>query len=142
MSDDPIHDEQLAIVESLLARTLAAEEYEGFLIIGNRFVDRFGNSRIGNLAGIFQTDSPGWKGSAGGELKTSCEGPRVLSAVLGHVSGYHHPAVTLLPTVPDHRHRENSSRRLSSVEQNEFGHSLHQKYRATSEPTQTFGASC
>jgi hypothetical protein len=61
MSEDPIHDEQLAIVESLLARTLSPQEYQGFLIIGNRFVDRFGNSRIGELAGIFQTDSPGGK---------------------------------------------------------------------------------
>jgi len=61
MTEDPIHDEQLGIIESLLSRTLSAEEYEGFLIVGNRFVDRFGNSRIGDLANIFQTDSPSGK---------------------------------------------------------------------------------
>jgi hypothetical protein len=56
MEDDPIHDEQLAILGALLGRPLSEIEYEGFLIIGSRFVDRFGNSRLGDLAKIFETD--------------------------------------------------------------------------------------
>ena len=56
MEDDPIHDEQLAVLQGLLGRELSKLEYEGFLIVGNRFVDRFGYSRIGNLASTFETD--------------------------------------------------------------------------------------
>lgn len=58
MDDDPIHDEQLAKVEELLGRWLSASEYEGFLIVGNRFVDRFGGTRIGELSKTFETHRP------------------------------------------------------------------------------------
>jgi hypothetical protein len=46
MEDDPIHDEQLSTVEEMLGRHLSAPESEGFLIVGNRFVDRFGTGRF------------------------------------------------------------------------------------------------
>lgn len=56
MDTDPLHDEQLAIVDGLLQRQLEPAEYEGFLIVSSRFVDRFGGTRIGGLAQIFRTD--------------------------------------------------------------------------------------
>jgi hypothetical protein len=55
MATDPLYDEQLAIVEELLRRKLEPSEYEGFLIVSNRFVDRFGATRIGGLARVFET---------------------------------------------------------------------------------------
>jgi hypothetical protein len=54
---DPIHDEQLHMLETLLGRALETEEYEGFLIAGSRFVDRFGFSRIADLKDVFRTDT-------------------------------------------------------------------------------------
>jgi hypothetical protein len=68
MSDDPIHDEQLAIVEGLLGRHLDNTEYEGFLIVEFRFVDRFGSTRIGDLAKIFRTDRPEGKSALAASL--------------------------------------------------------------------------
>lgn len=56
MSDDPIQDEQLQIVEGLLQRNLSASEFEGFLIVNPRFVDRFGGSRIAELGRVYHTD--------------------------------------------------------------------------------------
>jgi hypothetical protein len=56
MCNDPLQDEQLAILEGLLGRRLSAAEFEGFLIIGSRFVDRFGGTRIADLAKVFRTD--------------------------------------------------------------------------------------
>lgn len=71
--NDPIHDEQLAAVEELVGRPLSPMEYEGFLIVSNRFVDRFGNSRIDNLAKVFDTHR--------------IEGKKVLAASLEKVAG-------------------------------------------------------
>lgn len=70
--DDPIHDEHLAAVEALVGRPLSPLEYEGFLIVGNRFVDRSGNSRIDNLAKVFDTHR--------------IEGKRALAASLEEVA--------------------------------------------------------
>lgn len=56
MYKDPLQDEQLAIVEGLIGRYLSATEFQGFLIVGSRFIDRFGGTRIADLAKVFRTD--------------------------------------------------------------------------------------
>lgn len=56
MCQDPLQDEQLAIVEGLLGRRLSVAEFEGFLIVSSRFVDRFGGTRIADLAKVFRTN--------------------------------------------------------------------------------------
>ena len=68
MEEDPVHDEQLRILQGLLRRNLSRLEYEGFLIVGSRFVDRFGNSRIGDLARTFETDRAEGRASLGSSL--------------------------------------------------------------------------
>jgi hypothetical protein len=54
--EDPLQEEQRSILESLLGRPLSPVEFEGFLIVGCRFIDRFGGTRIADLAKIFRTD--------------------------------------------------------------------------------------
>jgi hypothetical protein len=53
----------------LVGHRLSAPEYEGFLIVSNRFVDRFGHSRIDNLAKVFQTDRMAGKAALSASLE-------------------------------------------------------------------------
>jgi hypothetical protein len=94
MSDDPIHDEQLQVVEGLLGRSLTAAEYQGFLIVGDRFVDRFGNTRIAELGRIFQTSRPEGQGVLAASLAR-------VAATLGSYEAYAaaYP-VTIIPPLP------------------------------------------
>src|ERR1700728_2214474 len=54
---DPITDEQVEVLFSLLDGTVSKEELEGFLIICSRLVDEFGFHRTGELAEIFRTST-------------------------------------------------------------------------------------
>ncbi len=54
--DDPILDGQLQTLQDLLVDVdLTPQALEGFLVVCSRFVDEFGNDRIGELANIFHT---------------------------------------------------------------------------------------
>lgn len=57
MHDDPIEREQRAALMQMLGRPLGDEEEQGFLIVGSRFVDRFGASRILDLAAVFEVQT-------------------------------------------------------------------------------------
>jgi hypothetical protein len=94
VSDDPIHDEQLQVMEQLLGRSLSAPEYQGFLIIGDRFVDRFGNTRIAELGRIFRTDLPAGRASLAASLSQ-------VAGALGSYEAYAaaYP-VTIIPPLP------------------------------------------
>ena len=94
MSDDPIHDEQLSKVEELLGRHLSPAEYEGFLIVGNRFVDRFGSSRIGVLGKIFETHLPEGKDALAFSLSRVAE---TLGSYDQFAGAY---PVTVIPPLP------------------------------------------
>jgi hypothetical protein len=77
-----------------MERWLTESELQGFLIVGNRFVDRFGHSRIGELQRVFHTDCP--------------DGRRALAVSLAHVAAnlgsYEQFArafpVTIIPPLP------------------------------------------
>ena len=94
MQDDPIEQEQRAALEGMLRRPLSAEENEGFLIVGSRFVDRFGASRIEDLAAIFAVETQA--------------GRRALAASLAQVARQAGPyarfaaehKVSVIPPVP------------------------------------------
>jgi hypothetical protein len=94
MEDDPIHDEQLAILGTLLGRALSDIEYEGFLIVGSRFVDRFGNSRLGDLARIFETDR------AEGRAALASSLARVAKTLGSYARFAAEYAVTIIPPLP------------------------------------------
>lgn len=94
MEEDPIHDEQLAILEGLVGRKLSALEYEGFLIVGNRFVDRFGNSRIANLGRTFETHRAEGRAALGSSLS---EVARRLGSYQQFAADY---PVTIIPPLP------------------------------------------
>lgn len=76
---DPILQEQVAMLHDMLAGELSRQALEGFIIIAGRLVDTFGNHRTSELAHIFQTDTE--------------VGKAVLRASLEHlnrwVGGYH-----------------------------------------------------
>jgi hypothetical protein len=94
MEDDPIHDEQLATLRALLGRPLSDIEYEGFLIVGSRFVDRFGNSRMGDLARIFETDRAEGRAALAASLARVAE---TLGSYARFAAEY---PVTIVPALP------------------------------------------
>lgn len=94
MENDPIHDEQLGILQDLLGRFLASSEYEGFLIVGNRFVDRFGCTRIANLARIFRTDTQVGRDALAASLSKVSEN---LGSYAEFAARY---PVTIIPPLP------------------------------------------
>jgi hypothetical protein len=94
MSDDPIHDEQLQVLEGLMGRALTAAEYEGFLIVGDRFVDRFGNTRIAELGRIFRAESPAGRAALGASLTHVATS---LGSYEAYAAAY---PVTIIPPLP------------------------------------------
>jgi len=54
---DPITDEQVRVLFTLLGRPVLGEELEGFLIVCSRLVDEFGGHRTHELADIFRTST-------------------------------------------------------------------------------------
>jgi hypothetical protein len=94
MEEDPVHDEQLRILQGLLGRNLSSLEYEGFLIVGSRFVDRFGNSRIGDLARTFETDRAEGKAALGSSLSHVA---RTLGSYQRFAAEF---PVTIIPALP------------------------------------------
>jgi hypothetical protein len=54
---DPITDEQVRVLFTLLGRPVLDEELEGFLIVCSRLVDEFGGHRTHELADIFRTST-------------------------------------------------------------------------------------
>ena len=55
---DPITDEQVRVLFTLLGGSVSDEELEGFLIVCSRLVDEFGDHRTHELADIFRTSTP------------------------------------------------------------------------------------
>jgi len=94
MEDDPIEAEQLEVLETLLGRRLTQSEFQGFLIVGNRFVDRFGHSRIGELGRVFYTDSPHGRRALAASLAR-------VAATLGSYEQFANAfPVTIIPPLP------------------------------------------
>jgi hypothetical protein len=55
---DPITDEQVRVLFTLLGSPVLDEELEGFLIVCSRLVDEFGDHRTQELGDIFRTSTP------------------------------------------------------------------------------------
>lgn len=92
--DDPIEKEQLAILRRLLADELTEAAKEGFLIVGPRFVDEFGNHRTSELRNVFKTESKNGRRA----LRLSLERMR---DVVGGISGFEERfPVTIIPPRP------------------------------------------
>lgn len=54
---DPITEEQIHVLVTLLGGPVSDEELEGFLIVCSRFVDEFGGHRTGELVEVFRTST-------------------------------------------------------------------------------------
>src|SRR3954465_8365977 len=94
MEDDPIEAEQLEVLETLLGRRLTESEFQGFLIVGNRFVDRFGHSRMGELGRVFHTESPHGRRALAASLAR-------VAATLGSYEQFANAfPVTIIPPLP------------------------------------------
>ncbi|HLF79185.1 MAG TPA: hypothetical protein VJB57_17025 [Dehalococcoidia bacterium] len=59
--DDPITQDQIKSLVSILGDRITDDSFEGFLIVCSRFVDEFGTHRTNDLASIFLTDSEAGK---------------------------------------------------------------------------------
>jgi hypothetical protein len=91
---DPITDEQVRVLRTLLGGSVSDEELEGFLIMCSRLVDEFGGHRTHELAEIFRTSTP-----EGQEVLR--QSLRYMNRWVGGLAGYEsrYP-VTVIPARP------------------------------------------
>ena len=91
---DPISDEQVRVLFTLLGGSVSDEELEGFLIVCSRLVDEFGGHRTHELADIFRTSTPEGRGV----LRQSL---RYMNRWVGGLAGYESRfPVTINPSRP------------------------------------------
>ncbi len=91
---DPITEEQIHVLVTLLGGPVSDEELEGFLIVCSRLVDEFGGHRTDELADVFRTSTPEGRGA----LRQSL---RHISRWVGGYSGYETRfPVTVIPARP------------------------------------------
>ena len=92
---DPITDEQVRVLFTLLGSPVLDEELEGFLIVCSRLVDEFGDHRTDELADIFRTSTT----PAGRDVLR--QSLRYMSRWVGGLAGYESRfPVTIIPARP------------------------------------------
>lgn len=92
---DPITDEQVRVLFTLLGSPVLDEELEGFLIVCSRLVDEFGGHRTHELADIFRTSTT----SEGRDVLR--QSLRYMSRWVGGLAGYESRfPVTIIPARP------------------------------------------
>lgn len=92
---DPITDEQVRVLSTLLGGSVSDEELEGFLIVCSRLVDEFGGHRTHELADIFRTSTT----SAGRDVLR--QSLRYMNRWVGGLAGYESRfPVTIIPARP------------------------------------------
>jgi hypothetical protein len=92
---DPITDEQVRVLFTLLGSPVLDEELEGFLIVCSRLVDEFGGHRTHELADIFRTSAT----SEGRDVLR--QSLRYMNRWVGGLAGYESRfPVTIIPARP------------------------------------------
>ena len=92
---DPISDEQVRVLSTLLGGSVSDEELEGFLIVCSRLVDESGGHRTDELADIFRTSAT----SAGRDVLR--QSLRYMNRWVGGLAGYESRfPVTIIPARP------------------------------------------
>jgi hypothetical protein len=92
--DDPIEREQIAVLRMLLREEFTHMAREGFLIVGPRFVDQYGNHRTAELRELFKTRTKRGRRA----LRISLER---ISDMVGGLKGFEQRfPVTIIPPRP------------------------------------------